>query len=252
MNYHDRTPSSRPQLVDLPAGASALPAPTRDHLDNSPSICRIIHIQLDRPFLLLSPTVDGDVLSKLALAEAEFTPPQVHRLIGRHSVEGVRNALQRLAEQGIVLQRRAGMAVLYQLNRSHLAAPAVIAIARIQSQLIERLRDRFGEWSIRTPYSALFGSSATGQMGPNSDLDIFVVRPARIDPESGSWRSQLDTLSRDCSLWTGNDCRILEYSAVEVVRAISNNDAAIQDIRSEGMRLVGASGYLSQSIKRAA
>jgi Nucleotidyltransferase domain len=209
-------------------------------------------MQLDRPFLLLSPTVDGDVLSKLASAEAEFTPPQVHRLIGRHSVEGVRNALQRLAEQGIVLQRRVGMAVLYQLNRKHLAAPAVIAIARIQSQLIERLRDRFGEWSIRTPYSALFGSAATGQMTPNSDLDIFVVRPTRTDPESETWRFQLDTLSRDCSLWTGNDCRILEYSATEVVRAISSNDAVIQDIRSKGIRLVGESSYLLRSTKVAA
>jgi predicted nucleotidyltransferase len=221
-------------------------------MDYSPYICKIIRVQLDRPFLLLSPTVDGDVLSKLALAEAEFTPPQVHRLIGRHSVEGVRNALQRLAEQGIVLQRRAGMAMLYQLNRSHLAAPAVIAIARIESQLIERLRDRFGKWSIRTPYSALFGSAATGQMRHDSDLDIFIVRPARTDPESDTWRSQFDQLSRDCSLWTGNDCRILEYSATEVVRAISSNDAVIQDIRSKGIRLVGASGYLFQSTKAAA
>lgn len=221
-------------------------------MDYSPSVCRIIRVQLDRPFLLLSPTVDGDVLSKLALAEAEFTPPQVHRLIGRHSVEGVRNALQRLAEQGIVLQRKAGMAVLYQLNRSHLVAPAVIAIAQIQSQLIKRLRDRFGEWSIRTPYSALFGSAATGQMRPDSDIDILVVRPARIDPESDAWRSQLDGLSRDCSLWTGNDCRILEYSATEVVRAISINDAVIQDIRSKGIRLVGTSNYLLQSTKVAA
>jgi Nucleotidyltransferase domain len=209
-------------------------------------------MQLDRPFLLLSPTVDGDVLSKLALAEAEFTPPQIHRLIGRHSVEGVRNALQRLAEQGIVLQRRAGMAVLYQLNRSHLAAPAVIAIAQIQSQLIERLRDRLGEWSIRTPYSALFGSAATGQMTPDSDVDIFVVRPARTDPESDTWRSQLDGLSRDCSLWTGNDCRILEYSATELSDATSSNDAMLRAIRSEGIRLAGTTGYLLQPTKWAA
>jgi Nucleotidyltransferase domain len=209
-------------------------------------------VQVDRPFLLLSPTVDGDVLSKLALAEAEFTPPQVHRLIGRHSVEGVRNALQRLADQGIVLQRRAGMAVLYQLNRHHLAAPAVVAIAQIQSQLIERLRDRFNEWSISTPYAALFGSAAAGQMRPDSDIDIFVVRPPRIDPDSDTWRSQLDGLSHDCSRWTGNDCRLLEYSTTEVNNATSSNDVVLQDIRSKGIRLIGRSGYLLQSNKVAA
>ena len=149
-------------------------------------------MQLDRPFLLLTPTLDGDVLSKLALAEAEFTPPQVHRLIGTHSVEGVRNALQRLAGQGIVLQRRAGIAVLYQLNRNHLAAPAVVAIAQIRSLLIQRLRDLFAEWSIRTPYAALFGSASTGSMRPDSDLDIFIVRSARTSPVNDTWRSQLD------------------------------------------------------------
>lgn len=221
-------------------------------MDYSPFICIIIHVQLDRPFLLLTPTVDGDVLSKLALAEAEFTPPQVHRLIGRHSVEGVRNALQRLAEQGIVLQRRAGMAVLYQLNRNHLAAPAVIAIAQIQTQLIQRLRDRFAEWSIRTPYAALFGSAATGSMRYDSDLDIFIVRPTRTNPESNTWRLQLDALSRDCSLWTGNDCRILEYSATELGPAIFSKDAVLQDIGTKGIRLVGATNYLSQPVLKAA
>jgi predicted nucleotidyltransferase len=209
-------------------------------------------VQLDRPFLLLTPTLDGDVLSKLALAEAEFTPPQVHRLIGTHSVEGVRNALQRLAEQGIVLQRRAGMAVLYQLNRNHLAAPAVIAIAQLHTQLVQKIRDRFAEWSIRTPYAALFGSAATGSMRPDSDLDIFVVRPARTQPHNETWRSQLDELSRNCSQWIGNDCRILEYSATELGPAISSKDAVLTDIRVKGIRLVGVAGYLSQPLPKVA
>ena len=130
--------------------------------------------------------------------------------------------------------------------------PLLSDCAVIRSQLIERLRDRFGEWSIRTPYSVLFGSAATGQMRPGSDLDIFVVRPARTKPESDTWRSQLDGLSRDCSLWTGNDCRILEYSATEVGRAVSSNDAVLQDIRAKGIRLVGTSDYLLQSTKMAA
>lgn len=216
-------------------------------MDNSPDIRIIVRVQLDRPFLLLTPTLDGDVLLKLALAEAEFTPPQVHRLIGSHSVEGVRNALQRLAEQGIVLQRKAGMAVLYELNRQHLAAPAVIAIAQIQNQLILRLRERFAEWSIRTPYAALFGSAVTGSMKPESDLDIFVVRPARTNPDGETWRSQLDRLTQECSQWTGNDCRVLEYSSSEVNQAIANNDLVVRDIRSKGVRLVGASGYLSRT-----
>lgn len=221
-------------------------------MDNSPYTCTIERVQLDRPFLLVTPTLDGDVLCKLASANAEFTPPQVHRLMGSHSVEGVRKALQRLAEQGIVLQRKAGMAVLYQLNREHLAAPSIIALAQIQVQLIERLRERFGEWSIRTPYAALFGSAANGSMTSKSDLDVFVVRPPRTDPDCETWRTQLDRLSRDCSHWTGNDCRILEYSTVEVNEAIASNDLVLRDVRSQGVRLAGANSYLSRVTKAAA
>ena len=35
--------------------------------------------------MAITPTVDGDVLMVLARAEAAFTPPEVHRLIGARS-----------------------------------------------------------------------------------------------------------------------------------------------------------------------
>lgn len=49
--------------------------------------------------------------------------------------------MQRLGDQGILLRRRAGNAVLYRLNREHLAAWAIIALASQKAELIERLRD---------------------------------------------------------------------------------------------------------------
>jgi predicted nucleotidyltransferase len=194
---------------------------------------------LDRPFATVTPTVDGDVLSVLARADAEFTPPQLHRIVDEHSVEGIRNALRRLAGQGIVNHRRAGNAVLYSLNRDHLAASAVIEIANLRDVLISRVQTRISEWTIPPTFASLFGSAANGEMKINSDLDLFVVRPQHIDADDPTWRSQIDELSRAATLWTGNDARVLEYSETEVDRATGTGDAVLKDVRDVGLRIFG-------------
>jgi len=66
--------------------------------------------------------------------------PLVHRLIGRHSEEGVRKALRRLVEQGIVTSERIGSADLYRFNSDHLAAGPVVELASLFSRFLDRLR----------------------------------------------------------------------------------------------------------------
>lgn len=90
-------------------------------------------MQFDRPFLALTPTVDGDVLQVLSGAEASFTPGEVQRLLGRHSIAGVRLTLKRLTEQGIVLAAPAGRAVMYRLNRDHVLASAIIEMSQAKA-----------------------------------------------------------------------------------------------------------------------
>jgi hypothetical protein len=220
------------------------------YIDNSRDITTIVDMQIQRPFALVTPTIDGDVLAVLARADREFTPPEVHQLIGEHSVDGVRKALRRLADQGIVLQRRAGQAMLYQFNREHLIAPAVAAIASFRELLLQRIRSEIESWRTATPFAALFGSAAAGAMRTDSDIDIFVVRPNRTDPDDSIWRSQLDTLSRRCTNWTGNDARVLEYAAKEVADGLARNDPVLSDIHTEGLRLTGPSGYLRRPRER--
>ncbi len=102
-------------------------------------------MQLDRPLLVVAPTVDGDVLAALASAEAAFTGRGLHRLIGRHSADGVRRAVERLARQGVVDVAVAGPSKLYSLNREHLAAVHIIALAKLREDFsLHRLRRRIG------------------------------------------------------------------------------------------------------------
>lgn len=206
-------------------------------------------MQLERPLRVVTPTVDGDVLLILARAEAEFTPPQVHHLLGEHSEAGVRKALQRLSEQGIVQCRRAGNAVLYALNRRHLAAGAVIELAQLRDTLLGRLRDRFESWSVKPRYAALFGSAATARMQTDSDIDIFVVRPDKVSNDD-RWQEQVQGLEAAVGAWTGNDVRVLEFSESEVVAGFAAQERVLADIEADGIRLAGPARYLSSARRR--
>lgn len=201
-------------------------------------------MQLQRPFRVITPTVDGDVLRVLAGADASFTPPRVHSLMGRHSESGVRRSLQRLAEQGIVSQQRVGQAVTYRLNREHLAAPHIVAIAGLYQDLLASLRDLLRQWSVPCEYAALFGSAVRREMRPDSDIDVFVVRPSAVDGDDPTWRVQLDSLPSRVSAWTGNDTRVLEFDAGEVATGLEEAAGVLVDIRTEGVRLFGPATYL--------
>jgi predicted nucleotidyltransferase len=201
-------------------------------------------VQLDRPLLVVTPTVDGDVLAALARAEAAFTGRGLHRLIGRHSADGVRRAVERLARQGVVDVAVAGPSKLYSLNREHLAAVHVIALAKLREDFLDRLRRRIAEWRLQPVYAALFGSAATEHMRADSDVDLFVVRPDGTIAEHGDWAEQLRALAHDGSRWTGNDLRIFELSEGDVKLGVVANDQVLLDIRDQGIRLAGPTGYL--------
>src|SRR5271169_7141876 len=100
-----------------------------------------------RPLETLTPTLDGDVLAVLARADTEMTGREIQRLAGHGSHQGVRNAADRLTQQGIVLRRPAGNANLYKLNRDHVAAPWIEGLAGLPEQVLERLRSAIGAWA---------------------------------------------------------------------------------------------------------
>lgn len=186
---------------------------------------------------VVTPTVDGDVLTVLARADGQFTPPQVQALIGDHSVEGVRRVLNRLAEQGIVSAERHGNATSYRLNRDHLAADAIIALASQRGELVRRMTALASSWRPRAVYVGLFGSAATGRMHPASDIDVFVVRPESVDPDDDRWNGQARELTALVGRWTGNDVRLLEYAEADLE---ADADAVLDDVRREGITLHGA------------
>lgn len=191
-----------------------------------------------RPMQVVTPTLDADVLSVLARADVELTGREIQRLARHGSHQGVRNAADRLAREGIVERRPAGNANLYRLNRDHVAAQWIEKLATLPEQVIERLRVAIAGWVLPPVLAMLFGSVATGRATSTSDLDILIVRPEGCEPDDPTWSRQLADLQTLATASSGNDARILEYSQDELM-----SDAAepvLSDARREGIELYGS------------
>ncbi|CAN5698150.1 hypothetical protein BH24ACT4_BH24ACT4_19060 [soil metagenome] len=158
-------------------------------------------------------------------------------MLDAHSVEGVRGALNGLVAQGVVIGTPVGRAVQYELNRAHLAALHIVALARLRDDLLDAASELIGAWSIPVVAVVLFGSAARGDMAVGSDIDIAVVRPAETDVDDPTWRNQVDHLEATVTGWTGNDTRTLEYGESEV--RSTPRDPVLGVIAAEGIRLAG-------------
>lgn len=202
-------------------------------------------MNLQRPFQVIAPTLDGDVLTVLARADRALTGRAIERESGG-SHGGIQRALDHLVAEGIVGRERAGRAYLYRLNRDHLAAPWIEGLASLRLQLIERLRDSIGGWEIQPASSVLFGSAARGEAGRASDVDLLMIRPRAVDADDTAWREQVMALQETVSGWTGNDARVLEYGEGE----LGLDDPVLQVAAAEGVELNGSLRRLLNRTRR--
>lgn len=197
------------------------------------------------PLQIVTPTLDADVLAILARADMEMSGREIRRRARRGSHQGIRNAADRLAREGIVERRSVGNAHLYRLNRSHLAAEWVEKLATLPEQLLERIRHTIATWTQPASLAMLFGSVASGQASGTSDVDLLIVRPRGCDPDDPAWNRQLAKLQADVTAWSGNDTRILEYGEEELSRL--TDEPVLTDALRDGIELYGSRRTLGES-----
>lgn len=190
------------------------------------------------PMRVVTPTLDGEVLTVLTRADASMTGRQIHRLAARGSEVGIKRAADRLVEEGVLLREAVGQAHHYRLNREHLAAPALELLAALREEFLSRLRGAVAQWEEPPLAAVLFGSVARGEGTPASDVDLLVIRRAGEDPESAAWHAQLASLQRQATRWTGNDLRILEFTEDEI--RDGPLEPAVAEALEEGLGIYGS------------
>jgi predicted nucleotidyltransferase len=164
------------------------------------------------PHRAVSSGLEGDVLVLLAGITRPASGREIAERLGLRSHDGVRKALERLVRQGIVSREGSRSAYLHVLNREHLGAPAVAALASMRAELWRRLRDAVAEWELAPVHASAFGSAARADGNEESDIDVFVVRPDGVSEADPRWIDQVDSLGARIQQWTGNRASIIEQS----------------------------------------
>lgn len=198
-----------------------------------------LHMDVARPYAAVAPGIEGDALVVLAGTTAPLTGRQITRLARRGTSPSVSAALDRLVDQGLVHRQQAGRAYLHTLNRDHVAAPAVEALAGLRAELLRRLRDALGRWEPAPLHASMFGSAARADGDTSSDIDLLLIRPEAVGEEDASWRAQVDGLGESVLAWTGNHAGIAELGEADLAALRREPPPILRDLRTDGIDLAG-------------
>lgn len=196
-------------------------------------------MNVSRPYAAICPTLDSEVLAVLAGTSRPLTGREVARLTGRTSHRGVADVLNRLVEHGVVKRQEAGRALLFTLNREHLATPAVEILADMRAELLRRIHNLVDAWKTKAVHLSIFGSMARGDGATQSDIDLFVVRPDRIPDDDPRWRKQLDDLAEHIERWTGNRASIAETAESEIEPLLDEDRPIVTELRTDAITVHG-------------
>jgi len=196
-------------------------------------------MDLTRPSAAILGELDGAVLTVLAGTARPLTGREISRLAGRRSHSGVLLVLTRLARHGLVDVQEAGRALLYTLNREHLATPAVELLTSMRAELFDRIRASALAWAVTPVHLSVFGSAARGDGDTESDVDLFLVRPTETDEEEAAWLEQRAELSDHVYHWSGNHAAISEMSEASLMQLRRRRPPIVAALRRDAVVLIG-------------
>jgi DNA-binding transcriptional ArsR family regulator len=186
-----------------------------------------------RPIEAIVPGAQGRVLAVLAETTAELNLRTIAQLAGVSQAQASR-VLPGLVELGVVERREVPPASLFRLVPEHVAALALLDIARSTDFVL----DEVGRLAGALPHPPLsvivFGSFARREAGPDSDIDLVVVRPAGLDEDDEAWSESIEGWRHDVRRLTGNPVEVLEVSADEAASRLTGRSQLWTDIRRDG------------------
>lgn len=196
-------------------------------------------MDLGSPVLDVAPAVRGALLQALARLEHPVTRRQLAAAAG--VAPGNASAvIEELIQAGLVLETVAGRSSMVALNRNHLAAGPVLALAGLRGELIRRLRERLSAWP-DLHGAWLFGSVARGDADSDSDVDLLIVAD---DLRSPDLHERLSRLQAEIRSWTGNDLQLVEHSESSWRKLARAMNPLVEQIRLDGITLAGDAASL--------
>ncbi len=196
-------------------------------------------VDFSAPYRVITSTMEGPILHALSGVETPLTRGQILALVENASEAGVRKALGRLVDQGIVIEHRVGSRFSYSANREHLLWESVETLFAARRLLRGRVESQIATWDVAPLSVELFGSVARGESDATSDVDLLIVRPTLTPAEEEIWGSQVADLRDQIVRWTGNSCDIVVLDPEEFQHARAGDEPILRPPTSNlaGVRL---------------
>ena len=191
-------------------------------------------MNLGTPFLDVAPAVRGALLQALARLEQPVTRRQLAAAAGV-SPGNASAVIEDLIRAGLVNETVAGRSSMVVLNRNHLAAGPLLALAGLRGELIRRLRQRLSQWP-GLEVAWLLGSVARGDADGESDIDLLIVAH---DLQAPDLHANLAQLQADVRSWTGNDMQLLEHTPESWRELVHSKNPLVEQLRLDGIALAG-------------
>ncbi len=196
-------------------------------------------MDLGSPVLDIAPAVRGALLQALARLEQPVTRRRLAAAAG--VAPGNASAvIEELIRAGLVSETIAGRSSMVVLNRDHLAAGPVLALAGLRGELIRRLRERLSSWP-ELHGAWLFGSVARGDADGDSDVDLLIVAD---ELQATALHERLSRLQADVRSWTGNDLQLVEHSPSSWRKLVRAENPLVDLVRLDGIALAGDAASL--------
>lgn len=205
-------------------------------------LVRAYHQGVDfiRPIEALLPGAQGRVLATLAETTAELNLRTIAQLSGVSQAQASR-VLPHLVNLGVVERREVPPSSLFRLVPEHVAGRVVISLAQATGTVFDEIY-RMTQTLPFPPVSVIvFGSFARREAGPDSDIDLVVVRPTGIDEDDEAWAASIEGWRREVHRLTGNPVEVLEVSVDEAASRLTGESPVWANIRREGRVVHGLS-----------
>lgn len=194
-------------------------------------------MDLSSPLNSLVPSLDGAVLEVLSRTESALGASHIQRLARRGARSGVHRVLDRQVEHGLILAEPTNLGYVYRLNRDHLLSGAVLSAAKARQDFIERLAAACADLKPDVVSAALFGSTARGDSGPESDVDLVLV--VSDQAQDDAWEEQLRHLEGLVLGWTGNRLESLVLTQSHLATVVEAGEPLVTSLRDEAVDLAG-------------
>lgn len=197
-------------------------------------------MNLTKPLSIIMPGLDGPILRVLSRTTLPLTGSRVADLVG-NSKTGVRKALTRFVDQGLVHVQKAGASLVYEANREHIVWPVIeeairasdAAIHTLETRIVAELTATLSPTDAANTSLAIFGSVARGTSTQSSDIDLLLIS------EAADTKQLVDSLIENVTRWSGNTCNVLELCRKQLAAMRAADDPMIGSLHADSRTVFG-------------